>query len=173
MTLQSLSYVLDAVHNLSEAGIEPARNEVSGIVKWLNSSLDALAEVDPALVSTLLDLASDVLPFGELSGVHLHSDAAHEVIRIAVSGAELNFPDVARVHLPDALHDLPRCYPMHISRNGSSASSAGPGRACHELKGSRLLSPYLFGGEQLRVDHPGEGDEPLPARLRTGSRLVR
>ena len=100
-------YVLDALHNLSEAGIEPARNEVSGIVKWLNSSLDAVAEINPTLVGTLLDLASDVLPFGDFSGVHQHSDAAHEMIEVALSGAEFNFSDVAQVHLPGALHDLP------------------------------------------------------------------
>src|SRR5215216_3388605 len=89
-------------------------SEVSGIVKWLNSSLDALAEVDPALVSTLLAVASDVLPFGDFSGVHQHSDAAHEMIDIALSGAEFNFPDVAQPHLPDALHDLPDATHAHF-----------------------------------------------------------
>jgi hypothetical protein len=114
LALQTPAYVADALHNLSEAGIEPARNEVSGIVKWLNSSLDALTEVDPTLVSMLLDLAGDVLPLGEFSGVHQHSDSAHEVIGIALSGAELNSPDVAREHLPDALHDLPHVNHAHF-----------------------------------------------------------
>jgi hypothetical protein len=111
---QTPAYIADAVHNLSEAGIEPARNEVSGIVKWLNSSLDAVAEINPTLIGTLLDLASDVLPFGDFSGVHQHSDTAHEMIEVALSGAEFNFPDVARVHLPDALHDLPDATHAHF-----------------------------------------------------------
>jgi len=111
---QTPAYIADAVHNLSEAGIEPARNEVSGIVKWLNSSLDAVAEINPTLIGTLLDLASDVLPSGALSGVHQHSDTAHEMIEVALSGAEFNFPDVARVHLPDALHDLPDATHAHF-----------------------------------------------------------
>src|SRR5829696_3491267 len=111
---QTSAYIADAVHNLSEAGIEPARNEVSGIVKWLNSSLDAVAEINPTLIGTLLDLASDVLPSGALSGVHQHSDTAHEMIEVALSGAEFNFPDVAQPHLPDALHDLPDATHAHF-----------------------------------------------------------
>jgi hypothetical protein len=107
LALQTPAYVADALHNLSEAGIEPARNEVSGIVKWLNSSLDELAEVNPTLVSTLLDLASDVLPLDEFSGVLNHGDAAHEVLGITLSSAELNFPDVAPEHFPDGLLHLP------------------------------------------------------------------
>jgi hypothetical protein len=81
--LQTPAYV--AVHNLSEAGIEPARNEVSGI--------------GPTLVSTLLDLASDVLPFGEFSGVHIrcHINVLRESLQLPSGGLT---GEMAKAHDP-------------------------------------------------------------------------
>jgi hypothetical protein len=115
LALQTPAYVADALHNLGEAGIEPARNEVSGIVKWLNESLDTLSQIDPALVSTVSDLVSDVLPFSD--ALHFagfdQSDAAYDVIEIALGGAELHFPDVALEHLPAPLLDLPEVTHEH------------------------------------------------------------